>query len=87
VPLSKHFGWSISEVTSPSPSAFSSGFAAFFGGLWMARKGPRVVALTGAILTGLGVTLASFSANKLWWLLSQLRVIGGLGLGLVTLFP
>src|SRR2546423_4464486 len=80
VPLSKQFGWSISEVTLTfTISIFVLGFAAFFGGLWMARKGPRIVALTGATLYGLGVFLASFSANKLWWLYLSYGFIGGSG--------
>src|SRR6266850_2917012 len=88
VPLSKQFGWSISEVTLTfTISIFVLGFAAFFGGLWMARKGPRIVALTGAVLYGMGVFLASFSANKLWWLYLSYGFIGGLGLGLGYIVP
>src|SRR5580704_16332480 len=80
VPLSKQFGWSISQVTLTfTISIFVLGFAAFFGGLWMNRKGPRIVALTGGVLYGLGVFLASFSANKLWWLYLSYGFIGGLG--------
>src|SRR6202166_4353181 len=57
-PLVKQFGWSISEVTLTfTISIFVLGFAAFFGGLWLNRKGPRVVALTGGTLYGLGVFL------------------------------
>ena len=49
VPLTKQFGWSISEVTLTfTISIFVLGFAAFFGGLWLNRKGPRIVALTRA---------------------------------------
>ncbi len=88
VPLSKQFGWSISQVTLTfTISIFVLGFAAFFGGLWMNRKGPRIVALTAATLYGLGVFLASFSANKLWWLYLSYGVIGGLGLGLGYIVP
>ena len=88
VPLAKQFGWSISQVTLTfTISIFVLGFAAFFGGLWMNRKGPRVVALTGATLYGLGVFLASFSANKLWWLYLSYGFIGGLGLGLGYIVP
>src|SRR5882724_6553060 len=88
IPLSKQFGWSISEVTFTfTISIFVLGFAAFFGGLWMNRKGPRVVALTGATLYGLGVFLASFSANKLWWLYLSYGFIGGLGLGFGYIVP
>jgi OFA family oxalate/formate antiporter-like MFS transporter len=88
VPLSKQFGWTISEVTLTfTISIFVLGFAAFFGGLWMNRKGPRVVALTGATLYGLGVFLASFSANKLLWLYFSYGFIGGLGLGFAYIVP
>src|SRR6266536_3612622 len=88
IPLSKQFGWSISQVTLTfTISIFVLGFAAFFGGLWMNRKGPRVVALTGGTLYGLGVFLTSFSANKLWWLYLSYGFIGGLGLGLGYIVP
>src|SRR2546423_11710837 len=88
VPLSKQFGWSISEVTLTfTISIFMLGFAAFAGGLWMNRVGPRVVALTAAVLYGVGVFLASFSANKLWWLYLSYGFIGGIGLGLGYIVP
>jgi len=87
VPLAKQFGWSISEVTLTfTVSIFVLGFAAFFGGLWLNRKGPRVVALTGGTLYGLGVFLASFS-HKLLWLYLSYGVIGGIGLGLSYIVP
>jgi MFS transporter, OFA family, oxalate/formate antiporter len=88
VPLSKKFGWSISEVTLTFTIAiFVLGFASFFGGLWLNRKGPRVVALAGGAFYGVGVFLASFSANKLWWLYLSYGVIGGIGLGLGYIVP
>jgi OFA family oxalate/formate antiporter-like MFS transporter len=68
-------------------SIFVLGIAAFLGGLWLNRKGPRVVAITGGILYGLGVFLASFSANKLWWLYLSYGLIGGIGLGLSYIVP
>ena len=88
IPLSKQFGWSISQVTLTfTISIFVLGFAAFFGGLWMNRKGPRIVALTGGTLYGLGVFLTSFSANNLSWLYFSYGFIGGLGLGLGYIVP
>jgi OFA family oxalate/formate antiporter-like MFS transporter len=87
VPLTKQFGWSISEVTLTfTISIFVLGFAAFFGGLWLNRKGPRIVALSGGVLYGLGVFLASFSHN-LWWLYFSYGLIGGIGLGLGYIVP
>jgi OFA family oxalate/formate antiporter-like MFS transporter len=87
-PLSKQFHWSISDVTLTfTICVFVLGVAAFFGGLWLNRKGPRVVALTGGFLYGLGVFLASFSADKLWWLYLSYGLIGGIGLGFGYIVP
>src|SRR5712664_713710 len=88
VPLAKQFGWSISEVTLTfTISIFVLGISAFFGGLWLNRKGPRIVALTGGFLYGAGVFLASFSDHKLWWLYLSFGVIAGIGLGLSYIVP
>src|ERR1700687_3609501 len=87
-PLVKQFGWSISEVTLTfTISIFVLGIAAFLGGLWLSRKGPRIVALTGGFLYGAGVFLARFSDHKLWRLYLSYGVIGGIGLGLSYIVP
>ena len=87
-PLIKAYGWSKSEVTWTFTIAiFTLGVASFFGGLWLNRKGPRVVALTGGFLYGLGVFLASFSDHKIWWLYLSYGFIGGIGLGLCYIVP
>jgi len=87
-PLTKQFGWSISEVTLTfTISIFVLGISAFFGGLWLNRVGPRIVAVTGGFLYGLGVFLASFSDHKLWWLYLTYGVIGGIGLGFSYIVP
>jgi OFA family oxalate/formate antiporter-like MFS transporter len=88
VPLSKQFHWSISDVTLTfTICIFTLGVCAFIGGLWLNKSGPRVVALTGGFLYGLGVFLASFSADKLWWLYLSYGLIGGIGLGFGYIVP
>ncbi len=88
IPLAKQFHWSIEEVTLTfTISIFVLGVSCFFGGLWLNRKGPRVVALTGGFLYGLGVFLASLSANKLWWLYLSYGLIGGIGVGFSYIVP
>ncbi len=87
-PLAKQFGWSIPEVTLTfTISIFVLGISAFFGGLWLTRSGPRIVALSGGVLYGLGVFLASFSDHGLWWLYLTYGVIGGIGLGFAYIVP
>ncbi len=87
-PLTARFGWSIEQVTLTFTIAiFVLGFAAFFGGLWNNKSGPRVVAMTGGLLYGLGVALASLSAQGLWWLYLSYGVIGGIGIGFAYIIP
>ncbi|WP_263355608.1 L-lactate MFS transporter [Acidicapsa ligni] len=87
-PLTRQFHWSTPDVTLTfTICIFVVGFAAFFGGLWNNKSGPRLVALTGGFLYGLGVFLASFSADKLWWLYISYGVIGGIGLGFAYIIP
>jgi OFA family oxalate/formate antiporter-like MFS transporter len=88
IPLARQFGWSIPEVTLTfTISIFVLGIAAFFGGLWLNSRGPRIVALTGGVLYGTGVFLASFSDHGLWWLYLSYGVIGGIGLGFSYIVP
>ncbi len=88
IPLTRAFGWTISEVTLTFTIAiFVLGLAAFAGGLWMRRVGPRTVALTAGVLYGLGVFLASFAGGRLWWLYCWYGVIAGIGLGLGYIVP
>src|SRR4030095_16392436 len=55
IPLTQAYGWSIGEVTLAFTIAiFVLGFAAFGGGLWMRRAGPRPVGLVGRALYRLG---------------------------------
>jgi MFS transporter, OFA family, oxalate/formate antiporter len=86
-PLTKKFGWSVTDVTLTfTICIFVLGVSAFFGGLWLNKKGPRVVALTGGFLYGLGVFLASYTSS-LWWLYLTYGVIGGIGLGFGYIVP
>ncbi|HEV7730692.1 MAG TPA: OFA family MFS transporter [Candidatus Binatia bacterium] len=87
-PLASQFGWSIPDVTLTfTISIFVLGITAFVGGLWMNRSGPRIVALTGGVLYGSGVFLASRSHLGLWWLYLSYGVIGGAGIGLAYIVP
>jgi OFA family oxalate/formate antiporter-like MFS transporter len=59
IPLTKAYGWTIPQVTLVfQVTVFIVGFAAFAGGLWMRRSGPRPVAFTAAVLYGGGTALA-----------------------------
>src|SRR5919198_5164593 len=63
-PLIAAFHWSISEVTLTFTIAILTlGFAAFVGGLWLNRVGPRTVAAVGGVLYGLGVIGASLAGD------------------------
>jgi len=87
-PLTDRFHWSISQVTLTFTIAiFVLGVATFFGGLWLNKSGPRVVALTAGLLYGLGVFLASYSGIGLWWLYLTYGLIGGVGLGFGYIVP
>src|SRR6476659_7213221 len=88
IPLTKTFAWTIPQVTLTFTIAiFVLGFAAFAGGIWMRRSGPRMVALAAGVLYGLGVFLASFTDGRLWWLYGSYGVLGGVGLGLGYIVP
>lgn len=88
VPLTTAYGWTIPQVTLVFTIAiFVLGFAAFAGGLWMRRSGPRIVAMTAGVLYGLGVLLASAANGRLWWLYGSYGVVAGVGLGLGYIVP
>src|SRR4051794_7114313 len=87
-PLVHAFGWSIPEVTLTFTLAIIAlGFGAFVGGLWMARSGPRTVAVVGGVLFGLGVFSASLAGDRLWLLYLTVGIVGGFGLGLAYIVP
>jgi OFA family oxalate/formate antiporter-like MFS transporter len=87
-PLRDRFDWSRTQVTLTfTISIFVLGITAFLGGLWMNRKGPRIVGMTAGVLYGLGVFLASQSAGRLWLLYLSYGLIAGIGLGLGYIVP
>ena len=46
IPLASRFGWTIAQVTLTfTITIFVLGLAAFAGGLWLSRAGPRSVAI------------------------------------------
>jgi len=88
IPLSDAYGTGVSEVNIAfSIALLGLSFAAFFGGLWMNRSGPRVVALTSGVLYGAGIFLASFAEPSLWILYLTYGLIAGVGLGLGYIVP
>ncbi len=88
VPLTNAYGSSVSEVNLAfSITILSLGFAAFFGGLWMAKSGPRIVAISAGALYGLGVFLASFATNSLIVLYLTYGLMAGVGIGLGYIVP
>jgi len=87
-PLSDAYGTGVSEVnTTFSIAILSLGIAAFFGGLWMGRSGPRIVALTSGVLYGAGIFLASFAEPSLWILYLTYGLMAGIGIGLGYIVP
>ncbi len=89
-PLIASFGWSNTTTTWTFALAiFFLGVGAVVGGRWQIRSGPRVVAITGVILWGVGNILAGLFTRQLgeWWIYLTYGVIGGLGCGLGYITP
>ncbi len=88
IPLSKSYGWTVSQVTLAFELAILTlGFASFAGGLWMKRSGPRRVAAVGGLCYGLGLVLAGQVGGHLGLLYLSYGVLGGIGLGLSYIVP
>ena len=88
-PLAQAYGGaSATAVNSTfSITIFTLGVAAFVGGLWMGRAGPRTVALTAGVLYGLGVFLAGFAGGSLPLLYLTYGLMSGIGIGLGYIVP
>jgi MFS transporter, OFA family, oxalate/formate antiporter len=63
------------------------GLAAFVGGLWLPKVGPRVIGIVGGVLYGLGTFLAGFADGHLVVLYLTYGAIAGAGLGLGYIVP
>src|SRR6266404_4698977 len=88
IPLTRAYGWSIPQVTRTFELAILTlGFAAFAGGLWMKRTGPRRLAVIGGLGYGLGVILAGQAHGHLGLLYLSFGVLGGFGVGLCYIVP
>src|ERR687894_1296930 len=88
VPLSDAYGTGVSAVnTTFSIAILALGCAAFFGGLWMNKSGPRIVALSAGVLYGAGIFLASFAQPSLWILYLTYGLMAGIGIGLGYIVP
>jgi MFS transporter, OFA family, oxalate/formate antiporter len=88
IPLTKTYGWTVSQVTMTFELAILMlGIASFVGGLWMKRVGPRRVATVAGLCYGLGVVLAGQASGHLVLLYLSYGVLGGIGLGLGYIVP
>src|SRR2546422_2490751 len=88
IPLMQSYGWTVSQVTLAFELAILMlGFAAFAGGLWMKRSGPRRVATVGGLCYGLGLVLAGQVGDHLMLLYLFYGVLAGIGLGLGYIVP
>src|SRR5215213_762228 len=87
-PLSEHFDTSVSRVNLIfSLAILALGFAAYFGGRWMGRVGPRRVGMAAGVLYGAGIILASLSSSSILLLYLTYGVLAGIGIGLGYIVP
>jgi OFA family oxalate/formate antiporter-like MFS transporter len=82
------FGFSATQTQ----VVFSVGLATFavvmvLAGKWQAKVGPRIVALSGGILLGLGYILAKFLGGAFIGQVVCIGLIGGAGIGLAYVCP
>jgi OFA family oxalate/formate antiporter-like MFS transporter len=87
-PLSEHFDTSVASVNLIfSFAILALGFAAYFGGVWMSKVGPRRVGMAAGLLYGAGIVLASFSGGSVVLLYLTYGLIAGAGIGLGYIVP
>jgi len=87
-PLSEHFDTSVASVNLIfSLAILALGFAAYFGGRWMGKVGPRKVGMAAGVLYGAGIVLASFSSSSIVLLYLTYGLLAGAGIGLGYIVP
>lgn len=60
---------------------------ALIAGKWQKKAGPRVVAIAGGLVMGLGYLIAGFSGNNFMGILIGVGLLGGAGIGLGYVCP
>jgi MFS transporter, OFA family, oxalate/formate antiporter len=87
-PLSEEYDASVSSVNIAfTLTIVFLGISAYFGGLWMAKSGPRKVAITAGLLYGAGIILASFASSSIVLRYLTYGVLAGIGIGLGYIVP
>jgi OFA family oxalate/formate antiporter-like MFS transporter len=60
---------------------------ALIAGNWQKKVGPRVVALTGGVVLGLGYIVGGLAGHSFWGILLGVGLLGGAGIGLGYVCP
>ncbi|HAK96900.1 MAG TPA: MFS transporter [Planctomycetes bacterium] len=60
---------------------------ALVAGRWQKKAGPRMVALAGGVVLGLGYVVAGLSGTSFWGILVGVGLLGGAGIGLGYVCP
>jgi MFS family permease len=60
---------------------------ALVAGRWQAKSGPRIVALTGGLVMGLGYLVGGLAGTSFWGIFLGLGVLAGAGIGLAYVCP
>lgn len=89
-PVMQVGGWTATAVAIMFESAILFlGVGCLLGGLWQDRAGPRIVAVTGGILYGLGYIIAAYgvAARSILLIVLGYGVVGGIGIGFAYITP
>lgn len=82
-----HFSKTQTQVVFALGLASFAVVMALVAGRWQKAAGPRVVALTGGIVLGIGYVLAGLSGTSFWGILIGVGLLGGAGIGLAYVCP